>query len=69
MGFLKFLIDFKYLGIVLAFVGLIVFARFRSFSQDTGKSTTVQKAIGIGLFALGMIWILGAGITRLVLIG
>ena len=63
-GFLNFFVKFAYFGIVLALVGLFVFARYRKIDEETGTKSIVPKIIGVALFALGMIWVIGPFILK-----
>ena len=64
-GFATFIVRFAYIGIALAIAGLIFFARYKRFDNETGSSSTVQKAIGIGMFALGALWVISPFFIKL----
>lgn len=58
MGFLKFIVNFAYIGIAIALIGIVVFARYRKYEENTGNNSMVQKVIGIALFVLGALWVI-----------
>lgn len=57
-NFINFFVRFAYLGIILAFAGLFLYAKYRKYSEETGKPARRPKIIGVVLFALGLLWVI-----------
>ena len=65
MGFLEFIVKFAYAGIIIAFAGIVLFLRYRKYDDETGNKSTVPKAIGVGIFVLGAIWVISPFFIKL----
>ena len=55
MGFLTFLANFNWIGLVVSAVGLLMFFTYRRQKERDGEAKKTMLYLGVGLLALGII--------------